>query len=336
MFNKSGRSSAYDAGTSSSLAFLNAQLEYASPELVKPLTSMTHPRDIDVEIGGGFVDFISQYASNYGTTGGNQYGLQGTRNTEIANVQVDINKGIWQAWNWAAAFSITDIELKKLANAKRYGQPAPFSLQEMLEEGVQLVWNKAMERVTYLGWLGQPGLINSSQVTSSLAPATGSGGLRTWASKTPVQIQTDINFGINQTVANSQYSLEGMCDTLLVDWAVYSVLTQPMALGGVGGYKSVLEYVIDNNVAKQNGIDFKILPLANPWIATQGAGSTSRGVFYRNDKKTVKLRAPVAANKIMTVPSTKDGGSYESVFNGCIGQVQFLRTQPFYYLDGLA
>jgi hypothetical protein len=323
---------AMDAATSSSLAFLSSELEYASPKLIKPLTSMTHPRDVTVEYGGGFVEFISAYASDYATTGGNQYGLQGTNNTDIPQIQAVVNKGIWQAWNWAVGFTITHIDLERLRTAKRFGQIAPFSLQKLLEDGVQLTWNKALEYVTYRGWMSQPGLINNAIVANSLAPATGTGGLRTWASKAPVLILADVNFLLLQPLIASAYSLDGMADTILIPWSVYSVLMQPMT---AAGDKSVLEYLLDNNIGKQNGIDLKIFPLANDWIATAGTGATTRAVAYRNNEDTVVLRAPQPASKVFTVPTTKDGGAYETIFNGCIGQVQFYRSQTFYYLDGI-
>lgn len=323
---------AFDAAGASGNAFLNAQLEYSDPDLVKPMTSMTHQRDITVKFGGGFVEFLTAYASDYGTVGGNQYGLQGTSNTDIPMVNASLNKGIWNAWNWAAGFLVTFIDLKKLEAAKRNGQPAPFSLTKMLEDAVQLVWNKAMERVTYLGWLGQPGIINNPNVTSSLAPATGTGGLRTWASKTPTQIQTDVNFGLNQTVQQSAYSLAGMADTVLLSWTIYQVLMQPMT---TGGFSSVLEFLLNNNIARQNGIDLKIFPVANDWITGQGAGTTERAVFYRNNEETLLLRAPQPVTKAATIATTEAGGSWQTIYNGCIGQVQWYRTQPAYYLDGI-
>lgn len=336
MYRKSGVSPyAFDAATSSSMAFLNAQLELASTTLVKPLSSMTHPRDITVRFGGGFPDYLTAYASDYASTGGNQYGLQGTNNTDIPQVQVNVQKGIWNTWIWQVGFLIASIDLNKLQTAAASGQPAPFTLQSMLDDGVTLVWNKALEVVTYQGWLGQPGLVNNSAVASSLAPATGTGGLRTWASKTPQLIQTDINFGLAQAVAQAVYANDAFPDTLLVDYNVYNQLFQPMVLGNVGGFESVGRYVEANNIARASGVNFTIKPLANPWIATAGAGSTSRGVFYRNDPNNVLLHAPQPPQKVFTVPSVKDGGSYETLFNGCIGQVQFKRNQSFYYLDGI-
>src|SRR5215469_7233774 len=307
----SGASSfAFDAATSSSLAFLNAQLELASTTLVKPLSSMTHPRDITVEFGGGMPDYLTAYASDFASTGGNQYGLQGTNTTDIPMVQVNIAKGVWNTWIWGVGFLITNVDLKKLQTAASSGQPAPFSLQSMLEDGVTLVWNKAMEVVTYNGWLGQPGLVNNPVVTSSLAAATGTGSSRLWSAKTPAQIQFDINFGLSQAVSQAVYANDAYPDSLLVDYNVYNQLFQPMVLGGVGGFESVGRYVEANNIARASGVDFKIKPLANPWISTQGAGATSRGVFYRNNSNNVVIRAPQPPQKVFTVPSTKDGGSY--------------------------
>src|SRR6266496_452639 len=155
---------AFDAAAASGLAFLNAQLELIIPELIKPMESVTHARDITVEFGGGFAEFVSAWASNYATVGGNQYGLQGTSNTDIAMVQADVQKGNWRTFNWAAGIFISLIDLKRLETAAKSGAPAPFSLQELLEDGVKSVWNKALDRVTYLGWNGLPGLINQTYV----------------------------------------------------------------------------------------------------------------------------------------------------------------------------
>lgn len=335
MFKKSG-GYAFDAATSSSLAFLNSQLELASTTLIKPLSSMTHPRDITVKFGGGMPDYLTAYASDYGTTGGNQYGLQGTNNTDVPMVQVNIYKGVWNTWIWQVGFLITAIDLKKLQTAAQSGQPAPFSLQSMLEDGVTLVWNKAMEVVVYQGWEGQPGLVNNPLVVSALAAATGTAGSTKWKDKTPAQIQYDVNFALNAAIGNAVYAADAYPDSCLIDYSVYNTLFQPMVLGSVGGYQSVGVYIENNNIAKASGIDFKFKPIANPWVNTVGAGPSSRAVYYRNDANNVVIHAPQGPQKVFTVPSVKDGGSYETLFNGCIGQVQFKRNQSFYYQDGVA
>ena len=64
-----GRTQAFDAAGASGFAFLQGQLELIDTDLVEPLQAVTHPRDITVETGGGFPQFLSAWASNYATTG---------------------------------------------------------------------------------------------------------------------------------------------------------------------------------------------------------------------------------------------------------------------------
>ena len=331
---------AFDAATASGLAFLNSQLELIVPELIKPMESVTHARDITVEFGGGFAEFVSAWASNYATTGGNQYGLQGTSNTDIAMVQADVQKGNWRTFNWAAGIFISLIDLKRLEMASKSGSSAPFSLQELLEDGVKSVWNKALDRVTYLGWNGFPGLINQSYVPETSA-LTNSNSHVTWAAKMgdtsgPVDILRDFNLAINTVTANSGYDIdEGMPDTALIPWAQYGLLTVPMALNNVGTYESVIKYIEKNCVAAQHGKQFRIFPLPGPWIAGQGVSGTDRMLVYKNDRKAVRLKVPQPMQKALTMPTTAHGGGFETIFNGCVGQVMYTRNSTGIYVDGI-
>lgn len=323
---------AFDAASSSGLAFLNSMLGKVSTEITKPLSSTTHQRDIFIETGGGFPDYLVSYATDFGTTGGGQYGLQGTDNTDVPMIQASLNQGVWKAYIWQGSMLVTYLQLKKLEFAAANGMPAPFALQDIFEDGLQLVWNKALDYVTYLGFLGDPGLVNNPAVTASLVAATGTGSSTLWSTKTPNQIQADVNAMIIAPLSPSGYSIEGYPDTLLIPYENFNLIQQPM---NIGAYGSVLEFIERNNIAKANGVDFKILPLPDPWIAGQGIGGTNRAVCYRNDKKAVKLQIPQPMNKVMTVPSVAQGGSYQSLFNGCIGQVQWLRPQTAVYGDGI-
>lgn len=323
---------AFDAASGSGLAFLASQLELPEVDLVTPLAAVTHARDIPMKSGGGYVEYLSAWASDYATTGGNQYGLQGTENVDIPMVQTNVTKGVWPAFNWAATMRIAFLDLQRLIDSKKFGMPAPYSLQELLDAGIKLIWNKALDRVTYLGWGGQPGLMNNSAVTSVEAPLTGSASSPLWANKTTTEILGDINYALLYTQENSGYDLEGMADTILVDYEHWSVLNQPMT---TGGFNSLLEYVLENNVAKRQGLDLEILPLPDPWISTQGVGSTSELLAYRKSEKSLYLKVPQPLQKVFTVPSVQGGGAYETLFSGCVGVVQWLRPTTAVYLYGI-
>jgi Major capsid protein len=339
------RAQAFDAAGASGLAFLNAQLELIDTDLVEPLQAVTHPRDITVETGGGFPQFLSAWSANYATTGTQFYGLQGTNNTELPEAQADVQKGVWATYIWAMGMTVTYVDLQRMEFALRMGQAPPFSLQELYENSVETNWVKALDFVTYAGFLGGAALINNPSVYEYVVPA-GVSGSTTWAKKTPQEILADVNYGLTQTLSNSGYAAqEGMADRLLVPYGQFNVLTQPQAIAGVPVAMSTIEYIEKNCIAAHHGIPFKINPLPNPWISGQGSGNTApvgqqgngldRAVFYKNDKKSLYLKIPQVQTKVMTVPTTRAGVAYETAYLGCIGEVVFKRTITMVYADGI-
>jgi hypothetical protein len=328
---------AFDAAGSSGFNFLQSQLEKVDTDLVKPLQAVTHPRDIPVELGGGFPEIISAWASNYGSTGTQFYGLQGTNNTEIPIVQADLQKGIWKTFIWSAGMVVTYLDLQKMETAKRLGMPAPVTLQQLYEDGVASLWVKALDYVTYNGFLGLPGLINNSAVPESVV-ANGASGHSAWSTKTANEILTDINTACNTCMANSGYdSSEGMPDSMLIPYTQYSLITLPMTLGSFGGagFVSIKDYIEKSCVAAHHGVPFTINSLPNPWISGAGTGGLDRGVIYRKDKKSLYLAVPQPMQKAMTVPTMRAGGAYETGYFGCVSQVIFKRTTNMLYADGI-
>jgi len=331
---------AFDAAGSSGLAFLESQLELVKPKLIEPLVSLTYPRDVPVDIGGGFPEFISAFAANYGSPSTQFYGLQGTSNTEIAAVSADIQKGVFRTVDWAIAMVVRFLDLQRIETAVRMGIPPPISLQQLYEKGVRHTWDKAVEYVAYRGFpnqfaiLGTYGLMNNANAPEF----TVSGG--TWYTKlsSPDSILNDVNQAIETVMSNSVYDIEhGMPNHMLVPWTQWGYITNPMAIGGVGVVTSIKKYIEDNCVATASGEKFVIDPLPNPWISGQGSGSpaTDRAVVYRNDEDCLQLPIPQVMMKGFTVPTDKNGGSWVTIFYGNIGQIMFKRNQTMCYMDGI-
>jgi len=341
----SGRAQAFDATGASGLAFLNSQLELIDTDLVEPLQAVTHPRDITVETGGGWPQFLSAWSANYATTGTQYFGLQGTTNTELPEAQADVQKGVWATYIWAMGMTVTFVDLQRMEFALRTGQAPPFSLQELYENSVETNWVKALDFVTYAGFLGGAALINNPAVYEYVVPA-GASGSTTWAKKSPSEILNDVNSGLTQTLTNSGFAAtEGMADRLLIPYTQFNVLTQPQAIGGVPVAMSVIEYIEKYCIAAHHGVAFKINPLPNPWISGQGTGNTAavgtqgngldRAVYYKNSRKSLYLKIPQVMTKVMTVPTTRAGVAYETAFMGCVGEVVFKRTSTQVYTDGI-
>ena len=58
------------AAVASGNAFLVSELEKRDPEIRKPLNNFTYPRDIVIDVGGGWADYASAMTVGYGMTGG--------------------------------------------------------------------------------------------------------------------------------------------------------------------------------------------------------------------------------------------------------------------------
>lgn len=314
-----------DAAIASGLAFLNGELEKRDPKLYEPLTSVTWMRDIVADTGAGWTEFTSNYFVDYATTGGGTSGVIGSHTNDIPIMQANLSKDNFKVFTWAQILKVPFVGQQLLNQVGR-------SLDDILDKGIKLGWNKDLDTMTYQGYsdLGVYGLVNNPAITDSLA-AQGVSTYRTWLKKTPDEILDDINTVLNYTWAESEYDLSGMANHILVPPENFIYLQRKVS---EAGNVSILQYIMENNVATAQGREVTIVPCR--WCQGAGVGSpaSNRMVAYVNDKDKVKIDIPVMLNRVMTQPDVSKM-AYLTAYAGQIGQVKFLYTQPVYYLDGI-
>lgn len=312
------------AAIAGGMAFLEAELEKRDPKVREPLTSVTWMRDMIVKNGGGWVEFTSNFFSDYGVAGPNQYGLTGGETTTIPIVQTNLSKDIYPVNNWQNVLKVNFIDMQKAQGAGR-------SLDDLLDNGIKLNWNKSLDYVTYFGWAGMPGLTNNSNIAHA-SVATGAGGSTLWSKKTPAEILYDVNTIMTSTVAASQYDVSGMADHILVPWAQFAYISSQLVSSA--GNVSILTYLLENNLGKTQGVDLKIFPCRQCLAA--GAGGTDRMIAYKNDEEKIYMDVTVPIQRVMTVPSVDNGGgAYLTLYAGQIGVVKFLFPTTASYGDGI-
>ena len=326
---------AMDAAFASGGAFVMAELEKRDPDLRMPLEETTWPRDMPVDRGGGWIEYTSIENVDFATSGGNSYGLIGGQSTDISRAQASVTKDVFPVFNWASSMNVSYADLMKSQNVGR-------SLDNMLDTSVHLTYDKACDLMVYLGFAGQAGLLNNANVTHG-AVALGAAQSTFWINKTPLEIQYDINTLLLATLVASQYDVTGMADTILIPFAQYNLLLQPMT---IGGSISILEYLLANNIAKQHGIQLKIFP--SRWckgttnggpaddgsIAGVGAGGTDRMVAYKNSKRHVYYDLPIPISRVMTTPNAVTI-SYDTAYMAQIGVVKIAYFQSVAFGDGI-
>lgn len=318
------RNRAQDEAMFSGMAYLTGELEKVDPKVREPLSSVTWQRDISAKTGGGWVDYTSTFDVDYGTTGPNDLSIISGSSNTVPVMQVNTAKNLFKVFTWAHMMQISFIDQAKV---KQIGR----SLEDLLNKGIRLNYNKTLDQNVYKGFtkLGTTGLLNDANVTVTTA-AKGASGKVTWADKTPDEILQDINQALVDAWTASEYDLDGMPNHILIPPSQYAYLVKQKV--SEAGNISVLNYLLENNIAKNQGRDIVIEPCR--WCIKAGVGGTDRMLVYVNDVDKVNFDITVPINRMATAPDLSTM-SYRTLYVAQIGQVKFNYFQPARYVDGI-
>lgn len=313
------------AGIASGQAFLTSELEKRDTMVRTPLTSFTYTRDIPIRVGGGWTEYVSAMQVGYGVTGGSGENLvQAAGANGIPMVQADFSKGTFKAHMIAAGTRVQWLDMQK-------GNMTGRNMDSLLRDGLRMAYDKHMDENTYAGFktYGTTGLVNNPDVIVTDAAATGSSSGTTFASKTPDQILSDINTAILTVWAASEYDLDAIPNHIIMPYAQYNYLatTRVSELAE----KTILTFLLENNVAKQNGSDLFIG--ATSWCKGAAAdGSSDRMVVYCNKDRFVAMDELVPLTRAMTTPNTQYF-CYDTAYAGNVSEVEVFYDQTILYVD---
>lgn len=312
------------AGISTGMAFLEGELEKRDPKIREPLTSVTWPRDIVAESGGGWVDFTSTMNVDYATSGGNDNSLVGGATDVISLVQANINKDVYKVFTWAQGMKIPFVDSQKFQTIGR-------SIDSILDRGVRLNYNKSVDQLVYRGFtsVGFTGLVNDANIIRSTAP-NGAAGSPLWQNKTVDEILWDVNKTLTEAWAASEYDESAIPNHLLLPPDKYAYIVSTRI--GTSGDENILDYLLRNNLATNRGGNLYIAPCR--WCSGAGTGNTDRMVAYVNDRDKVYFDLPVPLTRAMTQPVALQF-AYITIYAAQMGQVKWLYYQPARYMDGI-
>lgn len=312
------------AGIATGMAFLEGELEKRDPKIREPLTSVTWPRDIVAETGGGWVDFTSTMNVDYATSGANDGSLVGGATDVITTVQANVNKDIFRVFTWAQAMKIPFVDSQKFQTIGR-------SIDSILDKGIRLNYNKSIDQLVYQGFknVGITGLVNDDNVVSSLAP-NGASDDTLWSSKTVDEILWDINKALVEAWAASEYDESAIANHILLPPAKYAYIQSTRI--GTSGDESILSYILKNNLAANQGKSLTIVPCR--WCTGAGTGGKDRMVVYVNDKDFLYFDLPVPLTRAMTQPVALQF-AYVTIYAAQMGQIKWMYYQPARYVDGI-
>lgn len=308
------------AGIASGQAFLTGELEKRDMLVRTPLTSFTYTRDIPIRVGGGWAEYVSAMNVGYGITGGSGDNLiQAASVDGIPLVQANFGKDLWKTHIISAGTRIFWVDMQR-------GNMTGRNLDTLLRDGLRMTYDKHMDENTYVGFAryGTTGLINNADVTVTSASTT-------FANATsPDDILDIINTAILDAWAAAGYDLDAIPNHIIMPYEQYNYIATTRI--GQLAEKTILTFLLENNVAKQNGADLFIG--ATAWCKAAGAGNADRMVVYCNKERYIAMDELVPLTRAMTTPNA-ERFSYDTAYAGNVSEVEVFYTQPIVYVDGI-
>ena len=292
------------AAVASGNAFLVSELEKRDPEIRKPLNNFTYPRDIVIDVGA----------------------VQAGGANGIPVVQASLSKGVYKAHAFAAALRVMYWDMMRSNFAGR-------SLESLLTDGVRKAYDKHMDQNTYVGFekYDTTGLINNPDAVETIV-AQGAAGDTTWAKKTPQEILKDINTAISAVWEATNNDESAVPNHILLPYAQYVYLLNTPVSAEVVTRTTILDYIMENNVATKAGKGFFIG--GTNWCKGAGTGKKDRMVVYNNDRRFVKMDELVPLTRAMTNPNATEL-CYDTGYAANISEAQIFYPQTIAYFDGI-
>ena len=322
-FNASRRPIPASLRANDSYTFLMKELERVDQKIYEPLTGTDWPRDMPVITGGGLLESIVSVDVTYGSSGQREDNLIFDATNDIPVIQADLSQSIARCFNFAEYLSFSVLEREKMRSVGR--DPEAF-----LNKGIRLHCDKIIDQNVYTGFtrVSSTGLINNPRIMRVSSPATGTGNSSKWADKTADQILDDINTLIAGVWKVCDCSSDALPDHILVPVEQFGLLVTRKVSDD--SERSILTYVLENNLTNQQGGHLVISPCK--WLSGAGSNYADRMVCYINspDKICFNLTQPLRrmdteyAEMRIKIP-------YIAQFS----EVRFLYTQTVRYMDGI-
>ena len=269
-----------------SYLFLMKQLEKVDDKILEPLTGTDWPRDMPVITGGGLVESVASIDVTYASTGSYEDSLIFEAANDIPVMQADMTKSVARTFNFAEYMSFSTLEKEKMHQVGM--DPETF-----LNKGIRLHCDKTIDRNVYRGFTktGSVGLVNNPAVVRASASKHAGTNTTTWADKTPDEILNDINTAISSLWTLNDCSSDALPNHILVPVSQFGMLVTRKV--SEDSEKSILSYVLENNLTTQQGGRLVISPCK--WCSGAGNSYTDRMVVYSNreDRICFNLTQPL-------------------------------------------
>lgn len=294
-------------------AFLTTTLAKLHQQLYEPKYFVTYQKDVPVDVGGGFVDYVSYYTVDWAGIMNEFRNVVGNNANYIPRVNAGLNQKRVNVYTFEVAYDLRFIELEKMKKLTLQK-----SIQDIYSNAIVAGWDLFVQKVAYTGVEGKTGLFNGTNVlktTIDNADATGAG----FTGMTDAAIVSFFNGVFEMYLKDSNMNISILPDTFRVPTFVGNDLSSRFS----ALYTSTLrKFILDHNLGvDESSGEVKITIESRPDLNTLGEGGHGRIVAYRKDKSFVRIDMPYPIQHYITLPNI-DKMSYTSAFVGQVSEVQ--------------
>lgn len=296
-------------------AFLTTTLAKLHTKLYEPKYFVTYNQDVSIDVGGGFVDYVSYYTVDWAGIMNEFRNVVGNNANYIPRVNAGLNQKRVNVFTFEVAYDLRFIELEKMKKLTLQK-----SIEDIYSNAIVAGWDLFVQKVAYTGVEGTTGLFNNANVMATTidnqaATAANSG----FKGMDDAKVVAFFNGVFETYLLNSGMNISIMPDTFLVPTFVGSDLSSRFS----ALYTNTLrKFIIDHNLGTDESADeVKITIKSRPALNTLGAGNHGRIVAYKNEKDFVRLDMPYPMQHYITLPNI-DKMSYTSAFVGQVSEIQ--------------
>jgi len=306
-----------------SYTFMMKELEKVDEKILEPLTGTDWPRDMPVVTGGGLMESIATINVSYASTGLEDDNIFAEQANDIHVIQADMSESVARCFNFAEYISVGIMEKEKMLSIGR--DPMHF-----LNKGIRLHCDKVLDRSIYVGLpkVSSSGLCNNANIIRSSAADNAAGTSTEWQDKTADEILADINTIISAVWEDNDCSSDALPNHILIPPEQFGQLVTRKVADDSG--KSILTYVLENNIVTRQGMELTIAPCK--WCSGAGNGSTDRMVAYMNREDRICFN--------LTQPLRRMETEYAQMrikipYIAQFSEVRFLYPTTVRYMDGI-
>lgn len=296
-------------------AFLTTTLAKLHTSLYEPKYFVTYAQDLPVDVGGGFVDYVSYYTVNWAGIMDEFRNVMGNNANYIPRVNAGLTQEKVNVYTFEVAYDLRFVELEKMKKLTLQK-----SIQDIYSNAIVAGWDLFVQGVAYTGIQGGTGLFNDAKVLTTTIDNSGASAANSgFKGMTDTAIVAFFNGVFETYLLNSNMNIGIIPDTFLVPTFVGSDLSSRFS----ALYTNTLRnFLIEHNLGiDESAGNTKVTIMSRPALNALGTGSHGRIVAYKKEKDFVRIDMPYPMQHYITLPNI-DKMSYTSAFVGQVSEVQ--------------